>query len=124
MNSSPDIYILGGSQTDFARNWQREGLELFDMFSESLQEAVANADIDPGQIEVGHVGNFVGELFAGKPHPLTGDRDGEFAVSLAGGHRLVFVPNDHQTPKTDTGHIDWPKVSSVKVIFAGDYHDS
>ena len=24
------IYILGGSQTDFARNWAREGLEIYD----------------------------------------------------------------------------------------------
>ena len=48
----------------------------------------------------------VGELFAGKPHPLTGDREGEFAVSLSGGDRLVFVPNDNPTPTTDSGHID------------------
>jgi acetyl-CoA C-acetyltransferase len=64
MKQTADIYILGGSQTDFARNWQREGLELFDMFAESLREAVLNAAIDPAEIEVGHVGNFVGELFA------------------------------------------------------------
>ncbi len=61
---SGDIYILGGSQTDFARNWSREGLEIFDMFSETLVAAVANAGIEPAQIEVGHVGNFVAELFA------------------------------------------------------------
>lgn len=66
MKSTADIYILGGSQSDFARNWAREGLGLFDMFAGSLCEAVANAEIDPSQIEVGHVGNFVGELFAGQ----------------------------------------------------------
>lgn len=59
-----DIYILGGSQTDFARNWAREGKDIYAMFEESLREAVDNADIEPAQIEVGHVGNFVGELFA------------------------------------------------------------
>ena len=58
------IYVLGGSQTDFARNWAREGLELFDMFADALREAVDNAGIQPEEIEVGHVGNFVGELFA------------------------------------------------------------
>jgi len=58
-----DIYILGGSQTDFARNWAREGLGIYDMFEESLREAVDNAGVEPGQIEVGHVGNFVAELF-------------------------------------------------------------
>jgi len=66
MKPSADIYILGGSQTDFARNWAREGLGLFDMFAQTLREAVADAAIDPGQIEVGHVGNFVAELFAGQ----------------------------------------------------------
>ena len=58
------IYILGGSQTDFARNWSREGLEIYDLFAEALQEAVQQAAIEPAQIEVGHVGNFVGDLFA------------------------------------------------------------
>ena len=60
------VYILGGAQTDFARNWHREGLDLYAMFSEALTQAVADAGIDPGQIEVGHVGNFVGDLFAGQ----------------------------------------------------------
>lgn len=58
------VYILGGSQTDFARNWAREGLEIYDMFREALAQGVADAAIEPAQIEVGHVGNFVGDLFA------------------------------------------------------------
>ena len=57
------IYILGGSQTDFARNWAREDLEIYDLFAAALQEAVQLAAIEPAQIEVGHVGNFVGDLF-------------------------------------------------------------
>ena len=65
----------------------------------------------------------VGELFAGKPHPLSGDREGEFAVSLAGGDRWVFVPNDNPPKVTDTGHVNWQEVSSVRIIFAGDYHE-
>jgi acetyl-CoA C-acetyltransferase len=43
MKPSADIYILGGSQTDFARNWAREGLGLYDMFAETLREAVATS---------------------------------------------------------------------------------
>ncbi len=58
------IYILGGSQTDFSLNWAREGLGVFDLFATALQEAVADACIQPDAIEVGHVGNFVGDLFA------------------------------------------------------------
>ena len=51
MKHSSDIYILGGSHSDFARNWAREGLGLYDMFEHSLQQAVADAAIEPAQIE-------------------------------------------------------------------------
>lgn len=60
------VYILGGAQTDFARNWAREGLEIYDLFAEVLQEGIGAAGIEPTQIEVGHVGNFVGDLFTGQ----------------------------------------------------------
>ena len=63
---SAPVYILGGSQTDFARNWAREGLELYDMFCGALGAAIDDAGIEPAQIEVGHVGNFVSDLFAGQ----------------------------------------------------------
>lgn len=63
---NPPIYILGGAQTDFARNWAREGLEIYDMFAEVLQTCIKEAAIEPQQIDVGHVGNFVGDLFTGQ----------------------------------------------------------
>ena len=66
MNSGKHVYVLGGAQTDFARNWDREGLGLFDMFKEVLTDAVSSVGIEPEQIEVGHVGNFVAELFTGQ----------------------------------------------------------
>ena len=63
---SQAVYILGGAQTDFARNWAREGLELYDMFEQALRDGIQAAGIEPAQIEVGHVGNFVADLFAGQ----------------------------------------------------------
>ena len=63
---SSNVYILGGSQTDFSRNWAREGLEVYDMFAESLTDGIRDAGIEAAQIEVGHVGNFVADLFAGQ----------------------------------------------------------
>lgn len=57
------IYILGGSQTDFKRNFAREGLDIFDMMTEAVETAMDDAAIDPEDIDVGHVGNFVAELF-------------------------------------------------------------
>ena len=60
------VYILGGAQTDFSRHWHREKQTIFDMFKAVLDAALVSTDIDVEQIEVGHVGNFVGELFVGQ----------------------------------------------------------
>lgn len=66
--SAPKVYILGGAQSDFARNWTREGLSLFDMFREVTLQGLEQTALDPAMIEVGHIGNFVAELFAGQGH--------------------------------------------------------
>lgn len=63
---SGKVYVLGGHQTDFAQNWTREDLDLFDLFSRTVREGLAKTRLDPKDIEVGHVGNFVAELFTGQ----------------------------------------------------------
>lgn len=65
----------------------------------------------------------VTELIAGSPHPLTGDRLGQFAVSLAGGFRLVFEPGNDPIPRFDDASVDWSKVTIVSIEYIGDYHD-
>lgn len=65
----------------------------------------------------------VQELVAGRPHPLKGDRAGQFAVDLEGGNRLVFESAKDPIPYKDDGSIDWSKVSQVCIVFIGDYHD-
>ena len=59
----------------------------------------------------------------GRPHPLSGDRAGQCAVALSGGARLVFSPAGEQTPMNEDGSVDWKSVSSIEIIFIGDYHD-
>ncbi len=61
-----EIFILGGAQTDFARNWAKEGLGLFDLLTEVLPATFADARIDPADVDVVHVGNLAAELFAGQ----------------------------------------------------------
>ncbi len=60
------VYILGGWQSDFSRNWAREGLDFAGAFAEVVGEGLAAVDLEPADIDCGHVGNFVGELFAGQ----------------------------------------------------------
>ncbi|GAC56581.1 hypothetical protein GOHSU_08_01090 [Gordonia hirsuta DSM 44140 = NBRC 16056] len=62
------IWIQGGYQTDFARNWVREGHDFADLTREVIEGTCAAAAIDPTDIGVIHVGNAFGELFTGQGH--------------------------------------------------------
>ena len=59
-------YILGGWQSDFARNWDRHGMAMADAFAEAVREGLTAAALDADEVETGHVGNFAGELFTGQ----------------------------------------------------------
>lgn len=65
----------------------------------------------------------VTDLVAGNPHPLRGDRAGQFAVDLAGGLRLVVSPDNEPCPCRDDGSIDWSGVTIICIEYIGDYHD-
>ena len=60
------IYILGGHQTDFSRNIAREGQSLFDVFSDTMKQGLNSSRLDASDVETGHVGNFVADLFCGQ----------------------------------------------------------
>ena len=60
------VYILGGWQSDFAANWARRGMGFAEAFAEVVGEGLAATGLEPKDIDCGHVGNFVGELFAGQ----------------------------------------------------------
>lgn len=62
------IYILGGYQTDFAQNWLRNGLDLFDAFKDTVHKGLEEVKLSPHDIDVAHVGNFTAELFCSQGH--------------------------------------------------------
>ena len=63
-----NVYIIGGHQTDFARNWSKERKHFVAMMREAMLGTLENADLDPKEIEVAHVGNFAAELYAKQGH--------------------------------------------------------
>ncbi|MCK0175163.1 acetyl-CoA acetyltransferase [Mycolicibacterium sp. F2034L] len=63
-----DVWILGGYQSDFARNLHREGLDFADLTAEVVDRTLAAARLDATAVEVVHVGNAFGELFAAQSH--------------------------------------------------------
>jgi acetyl-CoA C-acetyltransferase len=58
------VYILGGAQSDFARNWMKEGKHFSAVLRETVSMAMEQARIEPREIETAHVGNFAAELYA------------------------------------------------------------
>lgn len=59
-------YILGGWQSDFSQNWDRRGIDMAGAFAEAVNEGLAATRLDAAEVDTGHVGNFVGDLFAGQ----------------------------------------------------------
>jgi acetyl-CoA C-acetyltransferase len=66
--TTPPVYLLGGFQTDFARNWNKEGKHILAMMREAVLGALEATRVDPEEIEVGHVGNFAAELYCMQGH--------------------------------------------------------
>ena len=65
----------------------------------------------------------VTDLRTGDPHPLKGDRVGQYSVDLDGGRRLLFEPAHEIWPTKEDGGIDWARVTEIRIILIGDYHD-
>lgn len=61
-----NVHVLGGYQSDFARNYTREGLEIADLFSEIVDGTLDATGLDGCQIGSIHVGNAFGQLFTGQ----------------------------------------------------------
>ncbi len=60
------VFVLGGAQTDFARNYAREGLEVGDLVSDAVHATFEDARVE--SVDTIHVGNAFGQLFNGQGH--------------------------------------------------------
>lgn len=65
---SQDVYILGGYQTDFARNWSKENKHFSALMREVVLGGLAATQVKPEDIQTGHVGNFAAELYCKQGH--------------------------------------------------------
>jgi toxin HigB-1 len=58
----------------------------------------------------------------GRIHELTGDREGELAIDLGGGKRLILTPtNGWPAEKAEGTHV-WTAIDAVTVLEITDYH--
>jgi acetyl-CoA C-acetyltransferase len=59
-------WIAGSYQSDFARNYAREGLEISDMVAEAVAGTLEAAGVPAPDVDAVHVGNAFGQLFTGQ----------------------------------------------------------
>jgi len=64
--SGRGVWIAGSYQSDYARNYAREGLEISDMIAEAVTGTLTDAAVKPEDVEAIHVGNAFGQLFTGQ----------------------------------------------------------
>ena len=62
------VYVLGGYQTDFARNWTKESKHIVAMMREAVLGGLEATGIEAKAVDVGHVGNFAAELYSMQGH--------------------------------------------------------
>lgn len=58
----------------------------------------------------------------GKFHPLTADREGQFALALRGPHRLIFEVADQPVPRLPDGGVDLSQVRRIRIREVTQYH--
>lgn len=69
-------YVLGGAQTDFERNWTKEGKNLIALLKEAIADGFENADITYDDVRTLNsenrvacfVGNFIAEQYVNQGH--------------------------------------------------------
>jgi acetyl-CoA C-acetyltransferase len=62
------VYVLGAGRTDFKRNLAREGKQLRDIIIEVSRLAIADAKLEPADVQSAVVGNFAAGLFTHQLH--------------------------------------------------------
>lgn len=55
-------------------------------------------------------------------HPLHGDRAGQWAVKITGNERMCFIITHDPVPILSDNSVDMISVTSVCIVFIGDYH--
>ena len=105
--SDPKLQKCCASDKAGQRRWGADQWKALRLRLVSLEVAPTLADMD------GVPGNC---------HQLGADRAGEFAISLRGSYRLVFIPDHDPLPLLPDGGINRALVTKIVITEVVDYH--
>src|SRR5213594_5044856 len=106
------VYILGAGRTDFQRNFRKEGKTIRHILVEATTAAIADAGLQPGDIDSGVVGNFASGLFTRQLHL------GAFLTEID--EKLRGIPTFHVEAACASGGV---AVLSAAQQIIGGLHD-
>ena len=110
MNQKP-VYILGGYQTDFARNWSKENKHMVAMIREVLEGGIMETLLPIEDINAAFVANFAGELYVNQG--LLG------AFLVEADSRLTGIPSTRVEAACASGSV--AILNAIAFIQAGIY---
>lgn len=87
-----------------------------DKFGEAVAEALKHRLADMS------AATSVSDLVAGRPREVPGNPSGQMALGLCNNHYIVFTANHTKNPRTETGGLDWKRVSRIKILRIGRDH--
>src|SRR5439155_6474301 len=91
------VHVIGAGRTDFRRNFRKEGKSLREMIVEAGRAAIADAGIEPRDIQSAVVGNFAAGLFTRQLHL------GSFVTDID--ESLVGIPTLHTEAACASGGV-------------------
>lgn len=135
------VYILGGAQTDFERNWKKEGKSMIALLKEAIADGLSNSGISYDDVKelnksnriACFVGNFIAEKYVDQGHLgafLTEVHPSFYGVPSARYEAACAsssVAIDVAQSKIQTGDYDvaivvgWELMKTVDSLTGGDY---
>src|SRR3954468_11018249 len=106
------VYLIGAARTDFKRNLRKEGKSLRDVIVEAGRAAIADAGLQPADVQSGVVGNFAAGLYTRQLHL------GSFITDI--NESLVGIPTLHTEAACASGGV--AVLTGAQQIMAG-LHD-
>jgi acetyl-CoA C-acetyltransferase len=133
MADGSEVYVLGGYQTDFARNWTKERKHFVRHDARVGAGALRDRQVAPEEIESGHVGNFAAELYAMQGHlgaffvevdpAFSGLPTGRHEAACASGSiaMLAASPRSRPVATTCSAVVGVEQMKTVSADVGGDY---
>lgn len=65
------------------------------------------------------VAKSIDDIIVGNPHVIEGAKGNKIAIDLGDDYSLILSANHPKNPTLESGKVNWPKVSRIKIINIG-----